>query len=279
MTSRVTRPALRYYGGKFDLAPWIVQHFPPHEVYVEPFAGALSVLLQKPPVKLETANDLDGRVVNFFQILRDQPDELLRLLHLTPWAETEYRQSHQSSQNPLEEARRFFCHCWMSIQGGPFAGKSGFRFQKTINGRYTTPASDISNLEHLYAVADRLKNVQWLQRDALDVIALYAKTDEALLYIDPPYLETTRTQKNGYHYETSPALHQALFDTLQEVRGLCVISGYQDIAYTDLYEQAGWQRVDRPALAQNGGKRVESLWLSPLTLKALERAALPLFHL
>jgi DNA adenine methylase len=272
------RPALRYYGSKFALAPWIIQQFPPHEVYVEPFAGSLWVLIQKAPVKLETANDLDGRVVNFFEVLRAQPDALIHLLRLTPWAETEYRQSHHCSQDPLEEARRFFCHCWMSIQGGPYAGKSGFRFQKSVKSRYASPVSDLFKLDHLFTVAERLNNVQWLQREALEVIALFAKTEEGLLYVDPPYVRATRSGARGYRHETSADLHQNLFEVLQTVKGFCVLSGYQNPFY-ELYEQAGWQRVDQPVLAQNGGKRIESLWLSPRTVKALEKTALPLFHL
>lgn len=94
-TNEIKRPALRYYGGKWKLAPWIISHFPAHKNYVEPCGGAASVLLQKPRSPLETYNDLDGNVVNFFRVLRDRPDELIRKIRLTPWARAEYELSLQ----------------------------------------------------------------------------------------------------------------------------------------------------------------------------------------
>ena len=110
------------------------------------------------------------------------------------------------------------------------------------------------------------------------MIALFAQTENALIYADPPYLKTTRSNANGYRYETSLKLHQTLFAALETVKGYCVVSGYRSPLYADLYEQAGWQRVDRPVLANNGGKRVESLWLSPRTREALARVVFPLFR-
>lgn len=88
--ARPARPALRYYGGKYSIAPWIISHFPPHTNYLEPCSGGASVILAKPRSKLETINDIDGDVFNFFRVLRDQPDELIRRIHLTPWARAEY---------------------------------------------------------------------------------------------------------------------------------------------------------------------------------------------
>ena len=160
-TDTPRRPALRYYGGKFDLAPWIISHFPRHEHYVEPCFGAGSVLLRKPAVKLETVNDLNGRVVNYFRVLRDNPAGLIRLLDLTPWAADEYRESQTESDDPLEDARRFHIQCWMSINGGPLA--TGFRVQNSILSRYATTATDLVNHD-LLTVAARLKNVRPLRR-------------------------------------------------------------------------------------------------------------------
>src|SRR3990167_9397763 len=111
------RPALRYYGGKWNLAPWIIGHFPPHKNYVEPCGGAASVLLQKPRSPLETYNDLDGNVENFFRILRDFSAELIRRISLTPWAREEYELSFRPTDDPIEQARRFFVQSRMSMQG------------------------------------------------------------------------------------------------------------------------------------------------------------------
>ena len=135
----VTRPALRWFGGKWQLGPWIVQHLPPHDAYCEPYGGAASVLLRKPPAKLETWNDLHGRLVNFFTVLRARPDELVRALELTPYARAEYDAARASADDPLEDARRFYvlsCQCRGGAGGNMELGRArGWRYVVDIEAR------------------------------------------------------------------------------------------------------------------------------------------------
>src|SRR3954470_24963100 len=101
------RPALRYHGGKWKIAPWIISHFPPHRIYVEPFGGAASVLLRKHRAYAEVYNDLDDWAVNLFRLLGDEQsaERLRRLLELTPFARTEFecgRELGEASGDPIE---------------------------------------------------------------------------------------------------------------------------------------------------------------------------------
>ena len=263
------RPALRFYGGKWSVAPWILSHLPHTASFCVPFAGGLSVLLRKPPSKLETVNDLDGRTINFFRVLRECPDDLVRAIRLTPWAEDEFRLSREIADDPREDARRFFVHCWTSMQGGP-TNRTGFRIQRTSAARGTTPPQDIINIDHLYVVAERLKRVQILSRDARDVIELFRRKPDCLIYCDPPYLRETRASKTGYVHDSDPQLHTDIAALLcaEDTECLAAISGYASGLYTELYEARGWLRHDRTARVNGdrrvgGNTRVESLWVSP----------------
>lgn len=267
-----TRPALRYYGSQWNNAKWIISQWPAHNVRVIPFAGGLNEELQAPLVKLITANDLDGRVFNFFRVLRDSRDELIDLLKLTPWHIKEYELSKIQSDNPLEDARRFFCLCWMSIQGGPVASNSGFRMQKSIEARGLSPAQDLINIDHLYTVADRLKPIQFLQIDAREIIKMYSQEKDALTWCDPPFLAETRARKEGYNNESTEQLHIDVAKLLHKVNGYALVTGYgwnkdgsKNKLYEELYESEGWQRVDKEAATNAGGKRIQSIWMSPKT--------------
>jgi DNA adenine methylase len=127
----ITRPALRYYGGKFRLASWIIGQFPPHVCYVEPFGGAGSLILRKQPAYHDIYNGLDGEVVNFFRILRERGEELIRVIEMTPYSREEQRISFTLSNDDLERARRLYVRAWQSHGGGRSQWKSGWRYQKT----------------------------------------------------------------------------------------------------------------------------------------------------
>lgn len=271
-----TRPALRYYGGKWNLAPWIISFFPPHQNYVEPCGGAASVLLQKPRSPLETYNDLDGNVVNFFRVLRDQPDELIRRIRLTPWARAEYELSLQPCDDDVERARRFFVACWASMQGGhqEKTSKTWARkktFLKSDGSGNKNPALDYMGAAHgLDAIAHRFSSVQIENLSWESVTVDYDSTD-TLIYLDPPYVTNTRSSGDVYRLEWCDEDHEIAAQLLRAARGHVVISGYACPLYTDLYERHGWQRHDREAQTNSGGKRTESVWLSPRTVEALAR--------
>ena len=97
---------LKYPGGKWRIAQWIISHFPPHKVYCEPFFGSGAVFFTKSPCRIETINDIDGDVVNLFRVCRDSPEELARVLELTPWSREEFLSCREKSADPVEQARR-----------------------------------------------------------------------------------------------------------------------------------------------------------------------------
>lgn len=255
-----TRPALRFYGGGWRRALWTIAHFPAHDIYCEPCFGAGSVLLRKPPCKLEIANDLDNRVVNFFQSLRDYPDLLLPAIRLTPWHEEEFQRCLFPAREAVEDARRFFFACWGSIKGGPSPGLSDFRWQKTMTRR-SAAVMDVATLDHLLVVAARLKNVQFMKRDGLEIIRKMRGTG-ALIYFDPPYLSETRTRKNGgYLYEPAADWHIRAADLLRDHDGPVVVAGYPSALYEDLFTNKGWQVVRQSFPTNSGGRREECLWV------------------
>ncbi len=275
----VTRPALRYHGGKFRLASWVMQFFPPHRVYVEPFGGGGSVLLLKERCHAEVYNDLDAELLNYFQVLRDRGDELRAALHLTPFSRVEFEQSYLPSPDPLEQARRTAVRSFQGFRSGGASGKStGFR--SNSNRSHTTPAHDWRNFpEALPAITERLRGVILECGDAIRCIQQHDSAS-TLVYADPPYVFSTRSRMltqpaygkwSGYRHEMTDADHVALAEHLRTVEGMVVVSGYPcDLYDRELY--AGWQRHERRALADGARSRTEVVWLNPACSDALARA-------
>lgn len=266
----IKRPALRYYGGKWNLAPWIISHFPPHKNYVEPCGGAASVLLQKPRSPLETYNDLDGNVVNFFRVLRDRPDELIRKIRLTPWARKEFELCRNPSEDNMESARRFFISALMGVSDQAHDQSTGMRFAPRREMYYSLPVLNAIDLidDTLVMIVERLRGVQIENTDYKRVIER-GDWNTTLIYMDPPYPSSTRSASNIYLEEWTDAQHIEAASLLRACSGFVIVSGYACPLYTELYEAHGWQRRDKGAQTNSGGKRIESLWLSPRTVEAL----------
>lgn len=258
----ITAPALRYYGGKWALAPWIISHFRRHNVYVEPFAGGANVLLQKHPAPVEVYNDLHGDIVTFFRVLRDHGAELAEAIRLTPYARSEYDACVEAlatqDLHPVERARCVYVVAWQGFGCGAGIGKrTGWRRSKD-----RSPLTTSSEWHRLLAVADRLRHVQIEQRPALEVLGVF-DSPETLFYVDPPYVTSTRCVRwsgDDYVHSMDDAAHAELLDALDVLEGMVILSGYRSDLYDD--RLSDWQRVDAPSVRLNGTAAVESLWIS-----------------
>ena len=267
------RPVLRYHGGKWVLAPWIIAHFPRHRCYIEPFGGAASVLLRKPRAHQEVYGDLDGDVVNVFRVLRDpvQAEALRRACELTPFARTEWEEACTPTEDPVERARRaivrsYFGHGSASVNPEHC---TGFRGRSMRNG--TVAAVDWARWPaQVPRYVERLRGVVIDHRDALALIRQHDGAD-SLFYVDPPYPFATRGRvRQCYRHELDEAGHRALAQVLRQISGLVVVSGYPcDLYDGELYPD--WPRFSCVATADGGRARREVLWLSPRTAEALER--------
>ena len=279
----VARPALRYHGGKFRLAPWILQFFPPHSVYVEPYGGGASVLLRKPRAHTEVYNDIADEIVNVFRVLRDpaQAAELQRLVALTPAARAEFLLSYERADDPVEQARRTVVRSFMGFGSGAVFTKHATGFRTGARGdRHKSAAHDLVTWPaQVPAFVERLRGVTIESRDALLVLQS-ADGPGTLHYVDPPYPHSTRGNARGtrqkYAMEMSDDDHRSLAGVLQDLQGMVVLSGYP----CDLYDRelfAGWERHQVDALADGARKRTEVVWLNPACQAALERARGGLF--
>jgi len=279
-----SRPVLRWLGGKFRLAPWIIGHFPEHRIYVEPFGGAGSVLLQKERSYNEIYNDLDGELVNLFRVLRgNRAPELLEALRLTPYARAEYAAALLPCEDDVERARRLVVRSYLAH------GTGGARIDRPTGFR-TDGASGTTNVagewadlpDALQAVIERMRGVNIEQRPALELLGRYAGPD-TLFYLDPPYLPETRSTKSRkpgeryhtYTFEMTEADHVELLDTCRASDAMIALSGYPADLYVEML--AGWRCVTIDARAHRNSPRTECLWLNPAACQRM--AAGPLFEM
>lgn len=261
----MTAPPMAYYGGKTRLAAKIAALLPSHEHYIEPFAGSLAVLLAKKPSRMETVNDLDNLLMTFWQVLRDKPGELARVCALTPHSRAEYLAAREVDLDDLDDVERARL-IWIQIAQG-----RGGTLRKTGWRCYVDPAGCSVGMprylegyvERMAFAAERLHTVSLECRPALEIIKQYGAYPACCLYVDPPYVGTSRTGGGGtYRLEMrSDAEHNELLDALLECRASVVLSGYQ----SDLYDRrlATWDRLDIPTMTGQGTTniaRTEVIW-------------------
>ncbi len=250
---------LKYPGAKARIADWICSYIPQHDVYLEPFFGSGAVFFCKKPARIETINDLDGNVVNYFRMVREHPEELAQLLLKTPYARDEYKASYIENKNDsdIEKARKFTVQCWMGF-GCSNKYRNGFRSSQQKTSPHITKAWK-EFPERLSKASIRLTNAQIENLPALELITRYY-TKDVFIYIDPPYLYSTR-KRYLYFYEMGEEKeHIKLLEILIGHPGKVMISGYDN----DLYNKylAGWKKVQKKTQAEQGLSRIETLWMN-----------------
>jgi DNA adenine methylase len=273
--SAVTRPVLRYHGGKFRLADWLTQYFPPHQVYVEPYGGAASVLLRKLRAPNELYNELNPEICNVFRVLRnsDSAERLRTLIELTPFAREEFEACYEPADDPVEQARRTVARAFMGFGSGAAFSKHATGFRAGLRQADRSAAFDLLTWpDCVPAFVDRLRGVVIEQRDALEVMQANDGA-ETLFYVDPPYVLSTRGNARGvrqkYAIEMTDDDHRELAGVLHGLRGMVVLSGYP----CELYDQElfpGWRRHERETRADGARERTEVLWLNPVCSAALD---------
>jgi len=281
----ISRPVMRYHGGKFRLAPWIVSFFPEHSLYVEPFGGAASCLLHKPRVHCEVYNDINEEIVNVFRVLREpaQAASLARAIELTPFARSEFEKAYEPCNDPIEQARRTICRSFMGFGSGAAFAKHSTGFRTGVRGERTQSAAAdlLSWPSEVPAFVERLRGVTIESRDALD---LMARTDgpRTLFYVDPPYPHGTRSRgstkgvRQKYARELTDDDHRRLAEVLVGLQGMVVLSGYPCALYDhELFP--GWERHERVALADGARQRTEVVWLNAACSSSLRSGQRDLF--
>ena len=275
-----------WYGGKFSHLSWLLPLLPSCHHYCEPFSGSAAVLLNRQPSSIETYNDIDGEVCNFFRILRDNRDRLIESIALTPFSREEFALACEIEPDlsALERARRFYIRArqvrtglaqtatigrWANCKNTSRAGMSG------VISRW------LGGVKMLPEIAERLLRVQIENRPACDVIELYDST-KTLFYCDPPYVHSTRGDHKAYGYEMKDVEHRHLSKILNSVKGMVALSNYDCDLMDELYTSLHWIKTVVPARTNHStkDKRTEVLWTNydPKTLEGRQQSDGRLFQ-
>lgn len=253
------KAVMKYPGSKWRIAKWIIDFFPDHHSYLEPFFGSGAVLFNKPRSNIETVNDLDGNVVNLFEWIKRDPEKLAHEIYYTPYARQVYDDAFATvPEDSLGRAVNFYIHLNMG---------HGFR----TNGEKVGWKNDVQGRERAYAAqdwvhlpekilhaAERLRGVQIENQPATELIQRY-NFSNVLIYADPPYVLGTRHGKQ-YRCEMNDMAHEELLDVLLVHKGPVLISGYDSGLYNDRLRS--WHREETTCYSQVCSKKREVLWMN-----------------
>ncbi len=248
---------LKYPGGKWRIALWIISHFPAHKVYCEPFFGSGAVFFLKPPAGIETINDVDGNVVNLFRVCRENPEELARAVALTPWSREEFVSCVDLDiSDPIERARRTLVRYHQSFATCNHSKFSWRNVQVASGPPCSKQWNDLPS--EVAEVCKRLKEVQIENIDALELIKRYDNPD-TLLYLDPPYPLNIR-EKNMYKHEMSDSQHEELLGLILKSKSKIIISSYDNDLYNDMLKN--WYASEKSTTVQKGLPRTEKIYMN-----------------
>ena len=282
----MARLLLKWHGGKYYLAPKFVALMPPHLHYVEPYFGGGAVLFAHDPERdwllwdseklpshrrgvSEAANDINGELMSFWKVLRDESlfERFKRAVEASPFSEAAFHEACRpyDPSRPLESAVDFFVRNRQSL-AGRMRGFAVITKTRTRRGMNNDVSAWLTSIDGLPEVHHRLQRVVLLQRDAIKVIRNHDKP-KTLFYCDPPYLHETRATTGEYAFEMSEDDHAELLETLSKIQGKFMLSGYPSRTYDDAQRRFGWKRLEfdlpnNASQAKVKGRETECLWMN-----------------
>lgn len=277
------RSPFGYYGAKLRIARRIVETLPPHNAWVEAFCGSAAITLAKTPAQIEVINDLDGQIVNLFEQLRTNAEELCRVVALTPYAREEYERARTDSlhADPLERARGFLVATMMTVNATIGSGRAGFSYTQSFarEGREARVNRWYNLPERLQNVVERLRGIRVENRDARELLCMFADRPATLVYLDPPYFV-----KREHRYVVDAddeKFHVELLETCKKAKCMIIISGYETKLYEEmLTRKSGWHKIGIETHTRDtSGKdyaRREVLWTNSIFQKAQRTGRVPI---
>jgi len=247
------KAALRYHGGKWQLAPWILAQFTQHRVYVEAYGGGASILLRKPRSYAEDP---------------DKAQELKVQLSLTPYSREEFYDTGFSfSDSDVERARRTVVRSFMGYGSNAIDAPTGFRSDSNRSG--STPARDWERYPaRIDMLSKRMQGVVIENKPAIDVIKDHDGPN-TLHYVDPPYVKGTRTARDGYMHDMGDDEHRALAAVLKKCEGKVILSAYKSELYQDIFNDPDWHLEVKQAHADGAKPRTECLIINKKAYDAI----------
>lgn len=255
------KAVMKYPGSKWSIANWIISFFPEHHSYLEPFLGSGAVLFNKPRSNIETVNDLDGEVVNLFEWIKKDPEKLAHEIYWTPYAREVYEKAYAKNMGggSLEKAVRFYIRLNMGHGFRTSGEKVGWK--NDVQGREKAYASQ--NWAHLpdkiMQAAERLRGVQIENMAAVELMNRF-NYNNVLIYLDPPYMPSTRHGKQYRHEMFTEESHEELLETALQHKGYVLISGYDTALYNARLKD--WYRSETTSYSQICSKKKEILWMN-----------------
>lgn len=260
--------AFNYFGGKFTFLDEIYAHFPvafDHMCELMAGSAVLSINYKAERPLVRTINEINGDITNFFKVLRENPENLCEMLLLTPVSEEEYIRCWDSTEEPIEKARRFYVRVRQSFFGlGAQRKNKGWHMAKSkVNASGGETVSRWNNsIPKLYEVAEVLAtNFQIINGDYKDCISRI-DSPEAFFYADPPYPLQSRVSKNDYKYEFDNDLHLELSEILHGLEGKAMISSYDNELYRELYSDWTMVKLTKKLNGLRTKSQQECLWFN-----------------
>ncbi|MBL4951050.1 DNA adenine methylase [Neobacillus sp. YIM B02564] len=255
----VLKSPINWFGGKYYMANKIIEIFPEHKVFVEVFGGSGQLTFSKQPSEIEIYNDIDSGLVSFFSILRDdiKSKKLIDKIHLTPFSREEFyncRDTWRQETDEIEKVRKWYVTVMQSFSTSMQSWKP--TKSKSRRGMAQSVSQWLGHIENNLPLAvERMKMLQVENVDFKELLKKYDSPD-TLFYLDPPYIHETRKMTYTYEHELENERHTELVKILLNLKGKCILSGYDHEIYNELIEH-GWKKVNLGEFAKRSIKTID----------------------